>query len=186
MSATTGTSELAVFGGSFDPPHIAHTLVAAYVLSAHSVERVLVVPCFRHPFDKPLASFEHRIHMCEIAMRDLARVEVSAVEADLGATSLTLPMLEAVAARHPNTRLRLVLGSDLLAETASWHAFDRICALAPPLVIPRSGHAQDADAPALPAISSTEVRRRLHEGLSTTGHLDPRVADYALAHGLYR
>lgn len=185
MTAPTG-DVLAVFGGSFDPPHVAHTLVAAYVLAAHEVDRVLVVPCFRHPFDKPLAPFEHRARMCEIAMRDLPQVEVSTIEAELGTTSRTLPMLEALHARHPDAQLRLVIGSDLVAETPTWHAFDRIRALAPPLVIPRAGHVADATEPALPAISSTEVRRRLREGLPTTGLVDPEVAAYARAHALYR
>lgn len=176
---------IAVYGGSFDPPHVAHTLAATYVLAAHPIDRVLVVPCFQHPFDKPLAPFEHRVRMCEIAMRDLKRVEVSALEAELGATSRTLPMLEALHARHPEAQLRLVIGSDLVPETPSWHAFDRIRALAPPLVIPRAGHVGDATHPALPAISSTEVRRRLREGLPTDGLIDPAVAAYARAHALY-
>jgi nicotinate-nucleotide adenylyltransferase len=176
---------IAVFGGSFDPPHIAHTLVAAYVLAAHEVDRVLVVPCFRHPFDKTVAPFEHRVAMCKLAMRDLARTEVSTLEQDLGPTSRTLPLLEALRALYPDAALRLVIGSDLVAETRSWHAFDRIRELAPPLIVPRAGHVDDASAPALPAISSTEVRHRLREGISTDGLVDPQVAAYARAHGLY-
>jgi nicotinate-nucleotide adenylyltransferase len=177
---------IAVFGGSFDPPHLAHTLVAAYVLSAHAIDRVLVAPCFRHPFDKPLAPFEHRVRMCEIAMRDLRRVEVSAIERELGEKSLTLHLVEALAERHPGTALRLVLGTDLLAETPAWHAIDRVRALAPLLVVARAGYAGDPEAPPLPAISSTEVRRRLRGGVSTAGLVDPEVVAYARAHDLYR
>ena len=183
--ATPARTVIAVFGGSFDPPHVAHTLVAAYVLAAHEVDRVLVVPCFQHPFDKPLAPFEHRVRMCEIAMRDLSRVGVSTLEAELGPKSRTLPLLQALQKQAPDAQLRLVIGSDLVAETATWHAFDRIRALAPPLVVTRAGHVGDATEPTLPAISSTEVRHRLREGLPTTGLVDPQVAAYARAHALY-
>ena len=77
------TRTLAIYGGSFDPPHVAHTLVCAYVLSAHAVDRVIVVPAAQHAFNKPLSPFPHRLRMCELAMRDLQRTEVSAIEANL-------------------------------------------------------------------------------------------------------
>lgn len=178
---------LAVYGGSFDPPHIAHTLVCAYVLSAYTVDGVLVVPAHQHPFDKPLAPFGHRLKMCELALRHLRRVEISPIEAELGGASYTLRTLERLAQQRPGVQLRLVIGSDLLDETAAWHGFDRIRELAPPIVVSRAGsrHATP-DMPALPDISSTEVRRRLQAGLATEGLLDPEVSAYARAHGLYR
>lgn len=184
MTTDVPARTLAVFGGSFDPPHLAHTLAVAFTLAAHPVDRVLVVPAFRHAFDKPLCPFEHRVKMCEIAMRDLARVEVSRIEAELGGTSRTLHTLEALQARYPDAALRLVLGSDLLAETAAWHAYDHITELAPPIVLGRPGSAPP-DAPVLPDLSSTEARRRLREGLPTEGLLDPLVAAYARTHALY-
>lgn len=177
---------LAIYGGSFDPPHVAHTLVCAYVLSAHPVDAVLVVPTLRHPFDKPLCAFPHRVRMCEIAVRDLRRVEVSRIEEQLPAPSLTLQTLQALARSEPDAALRLVIGSDLLAETHTWHRFDEISALAPPIVVGRAGHGGDARMPALPDISSTEVRRRMRAGESVQGLLDPEVEQYARTHGLYR
>ena len=78
-----------------------------------------------------------------------------------------------------------MIGSDLLAESHAWHKFDEVVALAPPIVVQRSGHATLASMPALPDVSSTEVRRRLQSGESTEGLLDPQVADYARARGLY-
>jgi nicotinate-nucleotide adenylyltransferase len=180
------TRTLAVYGGSFDPPHVAHTLVCAYVLSAHAVDRVLVVPAAQHAFNKPLSPFEHRVRMCEIAMRDLARVEVSAIEGGLPTPSLTLRTLEQLQRDHPDAKLRLVIGSDLLAETASWYEFDRVRALAPELIVQRAGAVSDPSRPALPDVSSTEIRRRLRAGLPTDGLLDPAVDAYARAHALYR
>ena len=176
---------LAVYGGSFDPPHVAHALVCAYVLAAHRVERVLVVPAAQHPFDKPLAPFEHRLRMCELAFAGLARVELSRIEQELAPPSLTLHTLEELRRRDPSRPLRLVIGSDLLSETPAWHRFDRICELAPPIVVQRAGHVTEPGQPALPAVSSTEVRRRLRTGESTEGLLAPAVAEYARAHGLY-
>ena len=61
---------LGVFGGSFDPPHVAHVMAAAYALSAGAFDRLLVVPVFAHAFDKRLESFEHRVKLCELACED--------------------------------------------------------------------------------------------------------------------
>jgi nicotinate-nucleotide adenylyltransferase len=180
------SERLAVFGGSFDPPHVAHMLVAAYVLATEAVDRVLVVPTASHPFGKQLTSFEHRVQMCELAFSDLPEASVCTIERELPPPSLTLRMLEALAAQHPSAHLHLVIGSDLLAETHAWHNFERITQLAPPIIVERQGHERpNATTPALPMISSTEIRHRLPTGVSTHGYLSPAVASYALEYALY-
>lgn len=177
---------LAIFGGSFDPPHLAHTLVATYVLAAHACDRVLVVPTAEHAFGKRLTGFAHRVKMCELAMAPLRAVEISTIEVTLPAPNRTLHTLEALALAYPGAQLRLVIGADLLKETPSWHNFARVEQLAPPIVVERQGYERSGvNAPALPGISSTEVRRRLRAGSPTTGLLSPAVAAYALQHRLY-
>jgi nicotinate-nucleotide adenylyltransferase len=174
-----------VFGGSFDPPHVAHVLAAAYVFAAHGVARVLVTPTAAHAFGKRLASFDDRLRMCELAFAPLRHVELCPIERSLPQPNYTLTTLQVLAARHPDVQLRLVLGTDLEAETHAWHDFDSIRALAPPLWVSRQGHETDHGEPALPDVSSTEVRRRVLAGEPTTGLLSPAVADYIREHGLY-
>jgi nicotinate-nucleotide adenylyltransferase len=175
-----------VFGGSFDPPHVAHTLLAAYALTAHRLERVLVIPTYAHAFGKALAPFEDRVQMCELAFAELRRVEVSSLERELSTPSLTVNTLEALQQLHPGVQLRLLMGADLVAETHAWHDFARVAELAPPLIIERQGYPLNAsDRPALPEVSSSEVRRRLRAGESTEGLLSPAVEQYARSRGLY-
>ncbi len=187
---------IAVFGGSFDPPHLAHTMAAAYVLAGYPVKRLLIVPTYCHPFDKPLADFEHRLQMCTLAMADLAheRVEISPVERDIGGKSLTLRTLQELRRQMPNAQLRLLVGSDILQETARWHQFDRVTELAPPIWLNRAGHPRPKttevpdvpdSGPLFPDISSTEIRRRIAKGQSTQGLLAHTVAAYIQSHGLY-
>ncbi len=108
--------KVAVFGGSFNPPHVAHVLACALVLAVEDVERVLVVPTFLHPFAKPLAPYEDRVAMCRLAFSSLPQVEVSRVEQQLGGESRTLRTLEHLAAAHDGWELRLIVGADILAE----------------------------------------------------------------------
>ena len=186
-------SEVAFFGGSFNPPHVAHVLAAAYVRTVLGFPRVLVVPVFAHAFDKPLAPFEHRVRMCELGLSPIHGVEVSRVEEELGAPSLTLRTLEKIRSEHPEWRLRLVIGADVLFETPKWHGFARIAELAPPLVLGRVGVGHpDAPLPVLPDVSSTAVRRLLGrradpECKKELAALVPRaVLEYIERSGLYR
>lgn len=181
---------IAVFGGSFDPPHAAHVMLAAYVLSVGEVDRLLVVPSWQHPLDKRQRSaFDHRHRMCELAFRVLHGVEISRIEEELGGRSYTLRTLEELSRRAPDASFHLVVGADILGETQHWHRFDRVAELAPPIVVGRSGYpipeGWNALPVELPPISSTEICERLATGRSVHGLLPTSVYRYACDHGLY-
>jgi nicotinate-nucleotide adenylyltransferase len=176
-----GQRVVGVFGGSFNPPHLAHVLALAVVLARFDVERILVVPTYQHPFAKALASYDDRVTMCRLAMGWLPRVEISRVEEELGGESRTLRTLEHLRAQHPTWSLRFIMGADLVLEAAKWYGFDRIVGLAPPIVLGRAGVTYEGAPPAvLPAISSTEVRRMIAEG--RWAELEPLVPRDVLAH----
>ena len=177
--------ELGVLGGSFDPPHLAHVMLALFGLSAAGLERVVVAPTFLHAFGKPLSDFDHRLRMCELAFEQLPAVEVSPIERELGGVSRSLRLIEALGARHPGHRLRLLVGSHILGERARWQDFDQICARAPLLVAGRPGFGGAQHALTLPEISSSEIRAALARGEDTDAWLPAKVRAYIAAHGLY-
>jgi nicotinate-nucleotide adenylyltransferase len=180
---------VAIFGGSFNPPHVAHVLAAVYVLSTIEIDEVLVVPVYKHPFSKELAPFEDRLEMCRLAFSWIPGVAVSTVERELGGESLTLRTLEQLAQTNPSWQMRLLLGADVLADLPKWHRFDRISEIAPPIIVGRAGvTTQGAPEPILPRISSTEVREAIGRGdVPKVAPLVPqKVLGYALDRGLYR
>ncbi|HEY5375482.1 MAG TPA: nicotinate-nicotinamide nucleotide adenylyltransferase [Polyangiaceae bacterium] len=184
---------VAVYGGSFDPPHISHVLAAVYALKVGGFEQVLVVPVFEHAFGKHLTPFEHRLRMCELSFAGITGVEVSSVERELQAPSLTLPTLEHLASAHPDWAMRLLIGTDVLSETSKWHAFERISELAPPYVVARPGFEHpNAHAALLPDVSSTRVREALASRGSKASdallavNVPSAVLAYLNEHGLYR
>ena len=184
---------VAIYGGSFDPPHVSHVLAAVYALKVGGFDEVLVVPVFEHAFHKQLAPFEHRLRMCELAFAGIDGVRVSPIERELLTPSLTLRTLEALSGAHPDWSLRLLVGSDVLAETSKWHAFERISALAPPYVVARPGYPHpDPQALPLPDVSSTRIREafspsRRHENDAAflISNLPARVLFYIAQNGLY-
>lgn len=188
------TETIAVYGGSFDPPHVAHVLVACWARVSAGVDRVTVIPTWRHAFDKRSAPYEDRVRMCELAMAPLAGVEVSRIERTIQ-ESRTLLVLEALREANPGASLRLVVGTDILPSTPRWHRWDAVAALAPPLLVGRRGYPADAATLAahgleeppltMPELSSTEMRRRLRLGEDVSGRLPAAVAAYARERGLY-
>jgi nicotinate-nucleotide adenylyltransferase len=179
---------VAVFGGSFNPPHVAHVLACALVRAVEDVDRLVVVPTFQHPFAKALAPYDDRVRMCELAMAWMPGVEVSRVEEELGGESKTLRTLEHLAATHPGWKLRLVIGADILVEAPRWFGFDAIARLAPPIVLSRAGVEAPGAGPALlPEVSSTQVRASIARGAwSEVDKLVPRsVLAHVRAKGLY-
>jgi nicotinate-nucleotide adenylyltransferase len=180
--------KVAVFGGSFNPPHIAHVLACAVVLSTQDVDTLLVVPAYRHPFAKPLEPFDDRAIMCELAMAWMPNVQVSRIEEQLGGESRTLRTLEHLSEVHPDYALRLVIGADVLADAPRWFGFQTIAKLAPPIVLGRAGVDVPVSVPALlPDVSSTRVRAAIARGdWDEAAKLVPRkVLAHVRARGLY-
>jgi nicotinate-nucleotide adenylyltransferase len=178
-----------LFGGSFNPPHIAHVLAVSYVLATEEVDLVAVVPCFLHPFAKELAPFADRFEMCQRAMGWLPRTEVLRVEEELGGESRTLRTVEHLRKVHRDWRLRLVLGADVLLEGPRWQGFDRVVELAPPVILGRAGVTTDqAPAAVLPEVSSSAIRDAIREGnAAQVAPMLPRgVLAYIQDQGLYR
>lgn len=177
---------IAVFGGSFDPPHVAHVQAVRIVAARPGVDRLLVVPCFSHPFDKAMAPFADRLAMCEVAFAGVPKAEVSRIEADLGGESVTVRTLEELRRLHPDARLALVVGADVLPEWKGWYRVADIERLAERIVLGRPGFppAPGATAP-LADVSSTEIRRRLSAGEPVEGLVPAAVLRLIRERGLY-
>lgn len=199
------TRRIAIYGGSFDPPHHGHALAVTWCLclrapgesGAPRFDAIHVVPVFGHAFGKALTPFETRVAMVEDAVSHLGpRVVVDRIEATLSTTgpTYTVDMLRAIAARDGDVELTLVVGTDAWAERKKWRAWDEVERLVGNrfVVLGRAGF---SDPPTedgvtvdvhLPAMSSTEVRRRARSGEPWWWMVSEGVAAKIRADGLYR
>ena len=182
---------IAVYGGSFNPVHVAHLLVALYVRETQPIDELWFVPTYAHPFGKALAPYEDRVAMCELAAASVG-AKVSRAEEELAhrpgfIASRTLDLVEHLAAQ--GHALRLVIGTDILAETHKWYRWDAVVALAPPIAIGRGGHAH-AGTPGIaidmPELSSTRIRAMIASGDASVSDLLPAaVLRYIAERKLY-
>ena len=179
---------VAIYGGSFDPPHLGHVLSVAWTLSATEVDAVWVVPTWKHAFDKEhCAAFEQRMSMCKLAFSIFQAVEISDIEQRLGGTSRTLHTLRTLVNEHSDTAFRLLIGADVLPTTDRWHRWDEVVKIAPPLVVGRDGSALPEGCPiSIPNINSTELRSGLASARDLTGLVPDSVIEHIRSQGLYQ
>lgn len=180
-------STIAVYGGSFDPPHVAHLLVSAWVAASTGVQGVVFVPAANHALGKvAAASYAHRLAMCELLASQIRGASVSDLEGQLPAPSRTFTLLEELRRRTPGVSLRLVVGADIADEAHRWHRWDDIVALAPPIWVGRPGFTSpDPRALLFPEVSSTLIRETLSRGGDTSFTLTDAVRAYIAEHDLY-
>lgn len=188
---------IGIFGGTFDPIHLAHLEVARAAREAVNLDKVLFVVSARPPHKKneTAADPEQRLAMVEAALNGDGVFESCRIEIDRAGPSYTADTLDQVQTLYPNGRLFLIVGEDSMMDIPKWREPERILARATLLVVPRPGF--DHEYPELlrghfkllpfkeHEISSTEIRRRLASGQSTEDLLPSGVREVIDREGLY-
>lgn len=190
---------LGVFGGSFDPIHLGHVLVADDVRRQLRLDRVLFIPTWRPPHKRgPLTPYRHRLEMARLATIGEPGFESCAVEQDRPGLSYTVDTLDELRSRYRGSSLYLIVGSDQYRDVSSWQRPDLLTRLARVVVASRPGVERPALFPGhdpkrvlfrsiIPVgISAAAVRARLAKGRSVRYMLPVRVAQYVRRHRLYR
>lgn len=193
----------AVYGGSFDPPHMGHQMACLYLLQALQMEAVWLVPTARHAFGKALSPYHHRRAMCTAMVAPFAgQVQVSDVEHEMEGVSYSVKTLQRLQALAPDRRFAWVIGADVVADLPRWHRAQDLVQTAPLVVLGRAGVVAPAtvtvgstvlffEAPQvnLPAISSRSLRAALgaSDYPAAVGQQMPAsVGAYIREHRLYQ
>ncbi|WP_263790889.1 nicotinate (nicotinamide) nucleotide adenylyltransferase [Salinibacter sp.] len=188
-----------LFGGSFNPPHVAHLVVAEVVRDQFGLDEVWWIPNATPPH-KPndeLAAVQHRLAMTERTVEGNPAFRVCGVEVERDGVSYTVETLRVLQDQHPDTDFALILGSDSLDHFADWHRPDEIAERVPFIVYKRPGSIESVADPrfvndvryaAAPVmeISGTEVRARRRAGRSIRYLVPEAVRAYIDTHDLYR
>lgn len=178
-------NKIAIFGGSFNPPHIGHLMMCQYVLATRpDISTIYITPTYKHPFNKKLIDFEHRANMCDCitAYFDHYKVRTSRVEWVLGGISYTVNTLKYFKESR-DCSLALIVGSDIVSDPNEWRDFDEVKELAEFIVIHRFGW-RGGQGPAFMDISSTIVRDRLKNGKSVEAWVPSNVLEYIKLHDI--
>jgi nicotinate-nucleotide adenylyltransferase len=195
---------IGILGGTFNPPHLGHLVCAQEAYIQLGLARVMLVPA-RIPPHKPVdeePGASHRLEMCRLAVRgDERRFEVSDIEVGREGPSYTVDTLDELHSSKPDTELFLIVGADIAAGLPGWHEAERVVSRATLAVAERPGTSREAVTAALrriPAaetgrffdmpeigISSTMLRERVRDGVSTRYLMPDAVREYIDHHHLY-
>ena len=184
-----------VFGGTFDPPHVAHVVLAAAAVHQLELDELIVTPAgvpWQKVGSRHISPAAVRLRMSEQAFAPVERVSVSDIELVRAGDTYTVETLAALAA--PDVELHLLLGSDTAQGLLTWHRHEDLAQLAKIAVFPRRGHLgappdgfswTGLELPGL-EISSTDIRRRAAAGEPIDGLVPPLVAEIVRSEGLFR
>jgi nicotinate-nucleotide adenylyltransferase len=196
---------IALFGGTFDPPHRGHLGAATLAAQSFQLDKVLFAPVGIQPLKegRPTTPFAHRLAMVRLACAVDSRFEPSMIDSPRpgGAPNYTVETLASLRQQFPSATLFSLVGADSFLSLPHWKEPNRLLALAEWIVISRPGSPlNDLSSLNLSPeelrrvhcietmqddISATDLRRRLAAGEDTAGLLPPAVAQYILQHGLY-
>lgn len=202
---------IGVYGGSFDPIHFGHLLVAEQCREQARLDKVIFVPVANSPLKDsgPVANDRQRIEMISLAIAGHSSFEISTMEIDRGNKSYTVETLTVLKEEQPDDDFFLIIGQDSLHTFDRWKEPKTICKLAVPLVVarPESGNSKPVDLDRLKPfasescyeeiksvaitsrlidISSTEIRRRISDGNSIRFLTSRAVEKYIETAKLYR
>lgn len=198
---------LGIFGGSFDPVHRGHLLLAECCAAQAKLDEVWFVPTAHQPLKPagPVASDDERLAMLRLACEARPDYRISTIEIDRGGVSYTVDTLRAIRAEHVDAKLNFLMGADSLADLPHWHQPEEICQLATPLVVHRAETPEpDFDAlgdlldeqrldeirqqlvpmPPTP-ISSSQIRALIANGGGWQSLVPANVAEYISKNRLY-
>lgn len=195
---------IGIFGGTFNPVHKGHVSALKKILSAVSLDRVLVLPdrIPPHKSAEGLVSGSDRLEMCRIAFSGIENTEISDWELKNEGKSYSVITLRHFHEVFPEDKLYFIMGSDMLASFESWYRYEEILTLCSLICVSRSqedtdrleGYADKLRAkggeviivPVEPfEISSSQIRDMLKKNLDCTCYLDENVVQYIMAKNLY-
>jgi nicotinate-nucleotide adenylyltransferase len=194
---------IGILGGTFNPPHLGHLVVAQEAYRELGLDQVVLIPAGIPPH-KPVDDEpgpEHRLELCRLAVGGDERFAVSDLELRRDGPSFTVDTLDTLRSQSPSDDLFLILGGDIAAGLPKWHQPERVLELATVAIAKRRGTAKAAVDDALAqlkggerarffqmpriGISSTMVRRRVRAGQPIRYFVPDGVAHYISRHGLY-
>jgi nicotinate-nucleotide adenylyltransferase len=194
-----------IFGGTFDPPHLGHLILAGEAFDQLALKRLLWVltPTPPHKLDQTITPLEHRLAMTQLMLADYPQFEISRAEMDRPGPHYMVETIQLLKSTLPDADFVLLIGGDSLRDLPTWyHPVDLVLMVKSLGVMHRpddkidlktleknipgiSKKLQYVNAPRL-EIASRDIRRRISEGRSFSYYLLPPVFDYIQKNNLYR
>jgi nicotinate-nucleotide adenylyltransferase len=180
--------KLGIYGGSFDPVHLGHLLVAQAALEELGLDRLFFIPAAQSPFkgDSQPAPAAIRLQLLRLALAGKTQFEIDDQEIRRGGTSYTVDTLRDYVGRFPGAQIFYIIGADNAAKLNEWREAGELAKLAEFVAVPRPGGSAAVFPPSFRGqtlkgfpfgVSSSQIRARVKAGLSVDALVPPFVAE---------
>ena len=208
MDIQSKARRVGIIGGSFDPVHMGHLVIAQDAAEKLELSEVVFIPAAIPPHKQHLQQVDscHRLNMLQLAIEADIRFSVSDIEIRRGGVSFTIDTVRALKDERPDVEWVLLIGSDTLVDLHNWYKIDELLGLCEVSTFLRPGESsldgigekillpdrhkarlmENVIEAHLIGISSTEIRMRIAEGLGIRYLVPPEVEMYIYEHGLYQ
>jgi len=185
--------KIALFGGSFNPPHNGHLNLIKSILEKKIADEVWIIPCKDHPFEKELTPFKNRLEMLTFVIEKISRVKVLDIENKIPGKSYSYQTVCELKKQNPTDEFYFVVGTDILENIDKWFNYKELFKEVEFIIFPRQGFPmQKVDGmksifvkdPEY-KISSTEIRYLLQKENSVSNLIPKKVEDYIRKNRLY-
>jgi len=182
--------KIGIYGGTFDPIHHAHLILAREAREMLALEKIIFVPAAISPGkDSPVASAEMRLSMLRAAIKGETGLVVDECELNRPPPSYTIDTIEEIRRREADSEIYYLIGEDNLSGLANWHRFDRLQKMVRFVVLDRTGTQTNHPYQVVHRridISATEIRKRIASGRSIRYLVPPAVEEIIRQSNLYR
>ncbi|MDH6365230.1 nicotinate-nucleotide adenylyltransferase [Enterococcus sp. PF1-24] len=185
--------QVGLFGGSFNPVHCAHLLIAEEVGHTLGLQQVQLLPSYQPPHvdAKKTIDAKHRLEMLRLATEDNPFLGIETIELMRKGVSYTFDTIQLLKEKNPETDYFFIIGGDMVAYLPKWYRIDELLNLVQFVGVARENYPRESSYPIIwvdvPTfdISSTLIRQRVQQGASVKYLLPDKVAQYIQAKGLY-
>jgi nicotinate-nucleotide adenylyltransferase len=193
LNGGESVAKIGILGGTFNPPHIGHLIIAEEVLEKQNLDEVWFMPNSQPPHKTTETSAHDRVEMVKLAISNHSSFRVCTVELDLEGPSYTAETMKKLCAMYPQHEFYFIIGADSVESLSSWYEIDDLLKLVTFIAVKRPGFVMESpydneilqvETPMID-VSSTDLRKRIKNNKNYTYLTVEAVRNYIKEHGLY-
>ncbi len=192
---TSKREKVGVLGGTFNPPHLGHLIIADQVRDQLDLDKILFLPTAEPPHsstEKKTISSDIRVELLDLAINDNPNFEMELFEVQKGGKNYTYDTMKALVDLYPAVDFYFIVGADMIEDLPTWYEIDKLVELVQFVGVNRPGYTVDTDYPLIMVdvplvdISSSEIRKKVAMGCSIHYLIPKAVREFIEQEGLYQ
>ncbi len=192
---TSKREKIGILGGTFNPPHIGHLIIAEQVCDQLDLDKILFMPTAEPPhssMEKKTIASNVRVEMLDLAIGDNPNFDTELYEVERGGKNYTYETMKALIDLYPAVDFYFIVGADMIADLPTWYEIDKLVELVQFVGVNRPGYLVETDYPLIMVdvplvdISSSAVRKKVATGCSIKYLVSEDVRKYIEREGLYQ